>query len=168
MVRKWPVVTHLLPLKPLAQRILGVRGWGTAHMIHKWPVVIHLLPSTSRWRMGAAHLVPNSSVGTPSCPLAFNWVYQHLCVGWVQNPMVRNFHAHDSIPFHSIPFHSAPFHPIPLRAVPFHSIRSHSIRIGCFPDTDLTVSRPRASNRPRRDARSVNNARGSRRDATSV
>ena len=122
MVRKWPVVTHLLPLKPLAQRILGVRGWGTAHMIHKWPVVIHLLPSTSRWRMGAAHLVPNSSVGTPSCPLAFNWVYQHLCVGWVQNPMVRNFHAHDSIPFHCIPFHSAPCHSIPFHCVQFHSI----------------------------------------------
>ena len=30
-----------------------------------------------------------------------------------------------------------------------------------FQDTDLPVSRPRASNRPRGDARSVNNARGS-------
>ena len=91
-----------------------------------------------------------------------------------------------SIPFHSIPFHSIPFHTISLHSngFPFHCLRFHSIPfdlvpfhchftprcsgvlgsrnsgVGCFQDTDVPVSRPRASNRPRRDARSVNNPRG--------
>ena len=91
-----------------------------------------------------------------------------------------------SISFHSIPFNSIPYHfiafqwlSIPLLAIPFHYIPfdlvpfhchftprcsgvlgSRNSGVGCFRDTDLLASRPRASNWPRRDARSVNNTRG--------
>ena len=85
------------------------------------------------------------------------------------------FHTHDSIPFHAIPLHSIPFHSIACGSITFDSIPFHchftsrrsgvpgfrNSRVGCYRDTDLLVSRPRDSNRPRRDSRSVNNTRGS-------
>ena len=92
------------------------------------------------------------------------------------------FHANHSIHFMpSIPFHFQPLHPlhsIPhpilfhwVLAIPCHSIPFHchfppcdsgvpdfrTSRIIYFLDTDLPASQPRASKRPRRDARSGNN-----------
>ena len=55
------------------------------------------------------------------------------------------------IPFHLIPFHC--HFTSRLSEVPGFQ----NSGVGCFRDTDLPVSQPRASNRPRRDARSVNN-----------
>ena len=84
------------------------------------------------------------------------------------------FHSDHSIQFRSVPIPSILFRSIPFHCLPYHSIPFDSISlpftphrsgvpgfqnsgVGCFRYTDLPVSRPRASNRPRRDSRSVNN-----------
>ena len=114
--------------------------------------------------------------GSPEIP-----IWEDLASIWSKRFHFIQFHAHHSTlllfhssPFHSLPLHSIAFHSTARRSIPFHSNPFHcyftpcrsgvpgfwNSGVGCFRDTDVPVSRPRASNRPRRDARSVNNAPG--------